>query len=98
MSFAKPKLVTPCPRCGSRAVVTAIAAPEEQRDPPDFLACRQCGIERGDLEPYEEQKEERAPAAPCPACGCRDVRVRLVPIVQLTFFGPPVAMNDEHFT
>jgi hypothetical protein len=84
-----------CPRCGSRAVVTEIAPPAAQRDPPHFLACRKCGIERADLRANDET--EHAPVPPCPSCGRRELRAQHRSVVQLTLFGPPIAARLDWF-
>jgi hypothetical protein len=66
---------TPCPCCGCREVLPT--PPDPQRSRPGLL-CPQCGIERGDLEPFEDDPEQRVPVPPCPACGSRAVRIELM--------------------
>jgi hypothetical protein len=46
-------LPPPCPACGCREIVQALA-PVGQRERPVFLRCCQCGRERDDLDFYEQ--------------------------------------------
>jgi hypothetical protein len=83
--------VPSCPRCGCSEAIKIVG--EEQRDPPDYLRCASCRIERTDLEPHDEA--DRWPVPPCPNPKCRSTEVRFdyIPTrTQLSFFGP----SDDH--
>jgi predicted nucleic-acid-binding Zn-ribbon protein len=45
--------VEPCPKCGCREVVLAVA-PTGERERASFLVCLKCGGERADIEFYED--------------------------------------------
>ena len=55
MSYGPPEIeqTPPCPHCAARVVFRAVARPG-QRERPVFLRCCECGLERADLEFYEE--------------------------------------------
>jgi hypothetical protein len=55
MSYGPPEIeqTPPCPQCAARVVFRAVARPG-QRERPVFLRCCECGLERADLEFYEE--------------------------------------------